>query len=669
MLDAQGRMYYKVVNNNDTLVYKSPLGLKFEGVRPFYENLEIHDVRITPHTETWKPAWGESNEIENNYTQMTVFLKEKIRSGRFLHVIFRLYNDGVAFRYEVPGQGKLKHLKLTDELTKFQLLGNPKAWWIPVNYVSDEMLYTTSYLSEVDSLITNKKYNGSNELYMENVADTLVGFNTPITMRTEKGTYMSFHEADLTKYSDMKLLLQKYKNGFALKAHLVPDSNQAVKAYLESPFKTPWRILLIADSPEALLTSNLILNVNDKPAIKNTEWCKPIRYIGIWWGYHVGKWSWDYPGTEKNPHGATTENAKKYIDFAAKHGIEGVLVEGWNTFLDTTSEQAIKAKTSGDYPHGLRDYTKGHPDYNFEEVARYAQEKGVQLMVHNETMGAVLNYESQWEKAFAYYQSLGIHYIKVGYAWYIENKKHFHHSQYMVEHYQRLVQLAAKYQINLIIHETIKDTGLRKKYPNLMTRECVRGNEYNAWDKAYGNPPEHETILPFTRGLAGPIDYTPGIFDVEFDLYKGAQRVNTTKAKQLALYVTLYSPVVMAADLIENYEDDPAFEYIKQVPATWDKTLPLASQIGDYLAIARKKGEDWFVGAVTDENEREIELTLDFLTPNQKYLLKMWADADDTQLNHNPTQVQYNEMEVSGNTRIKVRLAQSGGAAMIISPL
>jgi alpha-glucosidase len=452
-----------------------------------------------------------------------------------------------------------------------------------------------------------------------------------------------------------------------LTSELVPSPDSAtVKA--KTPFKTPWRTIQIADKPGDLMVSDLILNLNESSQFKDdTTCCKPLKYIGIWWGYHLGKWSWE-PGDKKREHGANTANSKIYIDFAAKHHIKGLLIEGWNPALTDTSFARTFSKSSGDYPMGLRDYTKGHPDFDLIEVARYAREKDVELMLLDETMGAVRNFEAQMEKAFKLYDSLGIHYIKAGHAWYIENKEHFHKDQWKIQYDMRVLQAASKYHINVIAHESNKDTGLRRRFPNYQSREAARGNEYNAWDKAMGNPPEHETIIPFTRGLAGPIDYTPGIFDLTFDKYKGPQRVNTTKAKQLSLYVVLYSPVTMAADLIENYENDPAFKFIEDVPITWDETKVLNAEIGEYVTVARRSGADWYLGSLTDENARELDVPLSFLEEGKKYKAEIYADSPKTDLKTNPGAIEISQMEVTKNTALKIKMAESGGVAVRIVP-
>lgn len=659
-VDSYGRIGYAATYKGDTVVRKSALGLSFKSQRPFLSDFEVIESRVMGYDDTWKPVWGERSSIKNSYTQLIVKLKEKVRKGRYLNIHFRAYDDGVAFRYEIPWQAKMTDFVITDELTEFQLTDNHFAWWIPANYVSDEMLYNSTHLSEIDSIIKNNKIKGANELYMENAAAGKIAFNTPLTMRSKKGVYMAFHEAELIDNADMTLALTENKGKFALKADLVPYKD-GTKAIGSTPYKTPWRTLQLASSAAELAQSDLIVNLNEPNEIKDADiWCKPIKYIGVWWGYHIGKWSWDYPGSEEKPHGATTENAKAYIDFAAQNGIEGVLVEGWNTYLDSASAQ----KFPKNYPHGLRDYTKAFPDYDLYEVARYAKEKGIQLIVHNETMGAVKNYEQQLEKAFQLYQSLDIHYVKTGYAWYIENKEHFHHDQWMQKHYAKVMQLAAKYKINIIAHESNKDSGLRRRFPNMMSREALRGNEYNAWDKAHGNPPEHETIIPFTRALAGPIDFTPGIFDINFDKYKDTQRVNTTKAKQLALYVVLYSPVVMAADLIENYASDSAFKFVKDVPATWDESKVLDAEIGNYVITARRKGKNWFVGALTDENARQIHINFDFLPNNKIYVAEIYADSDKTNLASNPTELKIYKIVVDKNTSLPFNLAESGGLAI-----
>lgn len=668
-IDTKGIPFYTINYLKDTLIYKSQLGIDFTDTRSLKDNFELIDVEYKTINSSYKPLYGENEEIDQSHNQITIYLKEKYRNGKDLTLQFKIFNDGVGFRYLFPTQKKFKTFRIKEEQTEFNIKRNAYAWWIPANYVSDEMLYNASPLNKVDSIIKGKFIKGANEFYMKNDASTIVGFNTPLTLYSQKGYYLAFHEAEQLDYADTKIILQKKNGSYKLKTFLTPSSSEPYKVMGKGEYKTPWRAIIIAKSPSQLAESNLIFNLNQTPdkRIKYEEWAKPIKYVGIWWGYHIGKYGWDYV-TDK-PHGATTENAKAYIDFAAQNGFDAVLVEGWCDYLSDSVAKSLKLKNYKDIPHKLRNYTQPFPDYNLEEVAAYAKSKKTQLIAHNETMGMTQNYEAQLEKNFQYYQSLGIHYVKTGYAWYIENGKYYHQEQFNIQHYTKVMQMAAKYQINLIVHEGNKDTGLRKQYPNLMTRESVRGNEYNAWDKAMGNPPEHETILPFTRQLAGPIDFTPGIFDITFDKYKELQRVNTTKAKQLALYVVLYSPIVMAADLIENYEKDSAFQFIKSVPVNWQKTKVLKAEIGNYVVTARKNGENWYVGGITDENSRELKVNFSFLDSKKKYRATFYTDAESTSLDQNPTKVKIFNQEIDNKAEILIKLAQSGGFAIKIEAL
>jgi len=613
---------------------------------PLNQNLTVTGVEHKSFDETWTLPWGEVERIRNHYNELRLSLEEATEAHREMIVVFRVYDDGLGFRYEVPEQDNLSDFEIMDEETEFALAGDHRAWWIPA-YGDQryEYLYTESSISGI---------------YRDK---SVRAVHTPLTMETADGLFLSIHEAALTDYASMTLVVAEDNT---LLCDLVPWSN-GVKVKAHTPHQTPWRTIQIAENAGDLITSYLILNLNEPNQLGNVSWVAPGKYVGIWWGMHIGKYTW---GSGPR-HGATTENAKRTIDFAAKHGLSGVLVEGWNVGWD------------GDWTrYAYRfNFTTPYDDFDIQEVSAYAAAKGVKLIGHHETGAAVTNYERQMEEAFAYYRDLGIDTVKTGYVGYgqgIERRDEqrrlvgleWHHGQYMVNHYRKVVETAARYHIMLDVHEPIKDTGIRRTYPNMMTREGARGQEYNAWSGDGGNPPEHTTILPFTRMLAGPFDFTPGVFDLLFDEYRPHNRVNTTLAKQLALYVVIYSPLHMAADLPENYEGHPAFQFIVDVPVDWQDTQVLHAQIGDYVTIARqdRNSEDWYVGSITDERGRTLEAPLSFLEPDRPYVAEIYADAADADWEGNPLAIDITETLVDHITALKLRLAPGGGQAIRLRP-
>jgi alpha-glucosidase len=619
-----GTPHYEVACAGKAVVMPSPMGFTFRGAEPLDGGFEVEDTSEREFRETWTPVWGQRSEIENHYQELTVRLKEQAAPHRLMNIVFRAFNDGVAFRYEFPGQDGLKDFEIMSEETRFALAGNHTTWWIPADFDSYE------------------------HLYKETPLDIVLAVNTPVTMKTEDGLYVSLHEADLTDYAGMTLSRVKGE-AYTLKTTLVPwPDGSKVKG--STPFKTPWRTIHISTSPGGLVESSLILNLNRPCLIEDTSWIKPMKYIGIWWGLHIGKETWH----EGPRHGATTENAKRYIDFASKHGIPGVLIEGWNTGWDRWGQE------------GAYDHVTPYADFDLEEVVRYAGDRRVAIIGHHETGGDVTTYDEQIEFAFRLYKKVGISAIKTGYAGKIFPRGQYHHGQWMVRHYRMVVEKAAKHGIMLDVHEPIKPTGISRTYPNMMTREGVRGTEYNAWSE--GNPPEHVTILPFTRMLAGPLDYTPGIFDLTFEEFKPHNRVHSTLASQLALYVILYSPLQMAADLIENYENHPAFDFIKEVPVDWDETKVVNGEIGDYVTIARRRGDSWYVGSVTDENARALTVDLSFLKAGRTYRARIYSDAPESDFETNPAAYRISEQQVTRDTILSAELARGGGQAIILQP-
>ena len=638
-IDSAGRLRYALSRDGQPLIQPSLLGMQFAGQPTLRDALRITDTARATHDETWTQPWGELSHVREHYQEVAVSVQETTPPNRRFTVRIRAFDDGIGFRYEFPEQPALGAFTISDELTEFTLADNGKAWWIPSNRPRldrSEFLFSSSPLSVLDSV------------------------QTPLTIENTDGhTVLVIHEADLEDYARMFLAGPRME-GRTLKAALAP-MHDGIKVRGAAPFHTPWRTIQVADSVTQLAPSVLGLNLNPPNVLPTTSWIKPMKYVGIWWGMHLGVFTW----ATGAKHGATTARAKEYIDFAAANGFGGVLVEGWNVGWD-----GDWIKNGGQFS-----FTQANPDYDLPEVARYARSKDVSLIVHNETSGGIGNYERQMDSAFTLYQSLGVHAIKTGYVTDTIGNGDSHYSQTMVRHYRHVVEEAAKHEITVDAHEPMHDTGERRTYPNFVSREGARGQEYNAWGGEGGNPPEHETILFFTRMLDGPFDQTPGIFDL---LEKSSghthgledPRVRTTLARQLAHYVVLYSPVEMAADLPENYAHQPAFQFIKDVAVDWDTTRVLAARIGDYVAVARKErgGPDWFLGAITDEQARTLDVPLSFLTPGTKYVADIYADGPGADWRTNPFPVAITHRPVSSATRLKIAMAPGGGQAVRIHP-
>jgi alpha-glucosidase len=630
----EGRLNYSLTRDGRSLILPSILGFEFRGAAALRDGLRIADTARGSHDEWWTQPWGEVARVHDHHNELTVAVEETAVPSRVFVVRVRVFNDGVGFRYEIPNQPGLREFEITNELTEFALADNARAWWIPSNWARkdrSEMLYSSSPVSVVDSV------------------------QTPLTMQTQDGrTFMVIHEANLVAYARMFLRGTRTESRL-LTAALAPMAD-GTKVRGRTPFVTPWRTIQLADKPTELSPSLIGLNLNPPSKLASTEWIRPMKYVGIWWGMHIGTMTW----SSGPKHGATTENAKRYIDFAAANGFGGVLVEGWNTGWD------------GDYManRNLFSFTRSYPDYDLAAVAAYGRQKGVRLIVHNETSGGIENYERQMDSAFAMYRSLGLDAIKSGYVTDLTSEGHSHYSQYMVDHYRKVVEATARNGIMLNVHEPMHDTGERRTYPNMMSREGARGQEYNAWSGDGGNPPEHETILFFTRLLAGPMDFTPGIFDLQRVRRPEEPRVRTTLAKQLALYVVLYSPLQMAADLPENYEGQPAFQFIRDVAVDWDTTRVIDGRIGDYVMVARRErgSQSWFVGAISDEEGRTLDLPLSFLTPGRRYVAEIYADGPKASWVDNPLPVTITKRSVTSATRLRVVLAPGGGQAIRIRP-
>jgi alpha-glucosidase len=615
---------YFIDISNKPVILSSSLGFKFKYTESLDSNFVIKDYKKVIVDETWEQPWGEKRIIRNNYNQLTIYLEKASNLNLKLNIVFRVYNDGVGFRYIVPEQENMDSLFILDEKTEFVFPDDHFVWWIPAYRDNRyEYLYKKSLISKLDTV------------------------HTPLTIETGDGKYLCIHEANLTDYASMTLA---HVGVNALKCDLVPWSD-GIKVKSAAPVVSPWRTIQFAENPGDLITSYLVLNLNEPCRLDDVSWIKPMKYVGIWWGMHTGIYTWEQSGK----HGATTENTRKYIDFAAKYGFGGVLVEGWNVGWD------------GNWPDNADkfNFTVPYDDYDLKGLCKYAASKGVKIIGHNETAAGIDNYEKQMEDAFRLYHQLGINAVKTGYVGTRLSKKEWHHGQYGVRHFRKVIETAARYKIMVDAHEPIKGTGIQRTYPNMLSREGARGQEYNAWSADGGNPPEHETILPFTRLLSGPMDFTPGIFDIMVQ-GKPDNRVNTTLAKQLALYVVIYSSLQMAADLPENYENNPAFQFILDVPVNWEDTRVLNGRIGDYVTIVRKdrKSNDWYLGSVTDEESRQFEIELSFLDNDKKYVAEIYADADEADWQTNPLATNISRQEVDINSKILVKLARGGGQAI-----
>ena len=648
-LSEAGVPQYQVRFNNEEVIKTSKMGFTFENIPSFDGNFELVNSEVTSFNETWQMPWGEQIDVVNNYNQLVVELKEKSELGRTLNVTFRVYNDGIGFRYEIPSQENISEVLISEENTEFNLTGDHKVWWIPGDWDIYEHLYTESKFSEIDA--TSKA--GHTDLAQTSIPVNAV--NTPVTMRAANGVHLSFHEAALVDYSGMTLAVDT--ENMTMKSNLVGSNNTSYKVKRTAPFHTPWRTIQISSKATELIDSKLIVNLNEPNKLDDISWFKPMKYTGIWWEMHLGKSSWDLASGK---HGATTANTKEFIDFSAENNIGGVLVEGWNTGW----EHWIGFEDR----EGVFDFVTPYSDYDLEEVVAYGKSKGVDIIMHHETSAATETYTKQQDTAFALMQSLGIHSVKTGYVGKILPKGEFHHGQYMVNHYNNTVEKAAKYQVAINAHEPIKATGLRRTYPNTISREGLRGQEFNAWSSDGGNPPAHLPTVAFTRMLSGPIDYTPGIFNIKFDEYKTENQVNTTIAQQLALYVVIYSPIQMAADLIEHYEGNPALQFIKDVEVDWEQTEVLNGEVGDFVTIARKgKGTgNWFVGAITDETARDIEIDFSFLDEGQEYDVIVYKDGANAHWDDNPTDLTIEKRAINSTSKETFHLAEGGGVAISI---
>lgn len=609
-----GQLSYSISQDSEILIVPSKLGFELMGGNILGDNTEILSVTHSSHKETWETVWGESRLIEDNHNSMIVHTAH-------LDVEFRVFNDGVGFRYIFPDD--LGEFRIREELTEYKFArADHKIWWMPRSEPYYEAYGNHTTFDEIDCAYT------------------------PVTITGADGRFYSIHEAALLDFAKVNLV---GSDASTLKTSLTKWSD-GTGVYVTDTRTTPWRTIIITDRAGGLIESHLMLNLNEPCKIEDTSWCKPGKYIGIWWELHKYMRTWYY-GPQ---HGATTERTKEYIDFAAAHNIQAVLVEGWNKGWDGNW---MKNSTGFSF-------TEAYPDYDFDEVMKYAASKGVQMIIHNETAANTEHYFSQIDSAYALYQKYGMHYIKTGNVNLLMDGKEEHDGQYGVNRLHEVVEKAAQYQINVDEHEPCIPTGLCRTWPNLMTGEAIRGQEHDAWEEDGGNKPEHQTVCPFIRGLAGPMDYTFGTFDFS-NPNTPTSRVKTTISKQLAQYVVIYSPLQMASDLYEAYEGVKAFDFISDVPTDWEQTKVLDAVIGDYIVTARQErgGSDWYLGAITDENARTLDVPLSFLGKG-KWMAQIYEDTPQTSYETSPETYQYREVEVSAKDVLNIKLATSGGCAI-----
>jgi len=682
-LSEKGEPTYALDYKGRAVVLPSRMGLELRGDAPalefgaeiqkggygepvsLYDGFEQCGAVRSEFDETWQPVWGEESSIRNRYNELAITLRQP-QSGRQMVVRFRLYDEGVGFRYEFPEQEAMTYFTIREERTQFAMTGDHTAFWIPGDYDTQEYDYTESKLSEIRQLMQQAITPNSSQTPF-----SPTGVQTALQLKSDDGLYINIHEAALVDYPCMHLDLDDERMVFT--SHLTPDA-QGWKGYMQTPCHTPWRTVMVTDDAREILASRLILNLNEPCAIEDTSWIKPVKYVGVWWEMITGKSDWAY--TQELPsvhlgvtdyaavkpsgrHAANNENVRRYIDFAAEHGFDQVLVEGWNVGWEDWFGH------TKDY---VFDFVTPYPDFDIEALNKYAHEKGVRLMMHHETSSSVRNYERHLEAAYDLMNRHGYNAVKSGYVGDILPRGEHHYGQWMVNHYLYAVQEAARHHIMVNAHEAVRPTGLCRTWPNLIGNESARGTEYQAFG---GTKPMHVTLLPFTRLQGGPMDYTPGIFSMEVSKLNPANNshVNATIANQLALYVTLYSPLQMAADVPEHYEQYmDAFRFIKEVAVDWDESRYLLAEPGDLIVIARRaKGTaKWFVGGVTDENRRTAEFSFDFLDPEKSYVATLYADAPDADYRTNPEAYTIRTGKVTAKSKLKVEMAAGGGFALSI---
>ena len=667
-LKADGTPTYKMTYKGKPVINESTLGFTLKKDEPLTNHFKVVSDSKSTFKETWKPVWGEEKEILNHYNELLVQLKQD-KTNRLMNIRFRVYNEGVGFRYEFPTQKELTYFVIAEENTQFAMTGDHTAWWIPGDYDTQEYDYNESKLSEIRGLMKQSMTDNVSQYVF-----SPTGVQTALMMKTKDGLYINLHEAALVDYALMNLNLDD-KN-FIFQSWLTPDA-KGDKGYLYTPTKTPWRTVMVSDDARNILASRLILNLNDPCALADTSWIKPVKYIGVWWEMITGKSSWaytddlptikldevDYTKVKPNgTHAANNDKVRYYIDFAAKHGFDQVLVEGWNVGWEDWF---------GHRKDYVFDFVTPYPDFDIKALNDYAHAKGVKLMMHHETSGSTRNYERHMKAAYELMNKYGYNSVKSGYVGDILPIGEHHYSQATINHYLYAIKEAAKHKIMVNAHEAVRPTGLCRTYPNLIGNESARGTEYEAFG---GNKPFHTTILPFTRLQGGPMDYTPGILETEVKNVNpnNTSQVRSTLAKQLALYVTMYSPLQMAADLPENYERfADAFQFIKDVPVDWQESVYLEAEPGRYITVARKDkhSDNWYIGNTSNENGHTSELLLNFLDKNKKYEATIYADAKNADWQTNPKAYTITKQKVNAKTKLKLTAAKGGGYAISIKEI
>lgn len=655
---------YSLTYKGRAVIKPSKLGLDLKNTTALTSGFTLADSKTSTFNETWKPVWGEVKEIRNNYNELAVTLTQA-ETSRTIILRFRLFNHGLGFRYEFPRQPKLDYFTIKEERTQFALAGDHKAFWLPGDYDTQEYSTVTSKLSEVRGLMKSAVTGNASQTTF-----SPTGVQTPLMLKSQDGLYINLHEAALIDYSCMHLELDD-KN-FVLESHLTPDA-VGDKGLLQTPALSPWRTIIVSDKAADILDSKLVLNLNEPTKFKDVSWIKPVKYVGVWWEMITGKSSWSYTNQENikldsidyskvkpnGTHGANTAHVKEYIDFAAKHGFDAVLVEGWNTGWEDWF---------GKHKDYVFDFVTPYPDFDVEELHRYSASKGVKIIMHHETSGSVRNYERHLDSAFQFMNKYGYNAVKTGYVGDIVPLGHHHYDQWVNNHYQYVLEKAAEHKIMVNGHEAVRPTGLARTYPNLIGNEAARGTEYESFG---GNNADHTTILPFTRLIGGPMDYTPGIFQTKVSAYNPSNNsfVHSTLARQLALYVTMYSPLQMAADLPETYNKFlDAFQFIKDVAVDWDDTKVLEAEPGDYITYARKaKGKSsWFIGSTCDEQGRTSKINFSFLEPGKKYVATIYADAKNAHYETNPQAYFIRKITVTNKSKLAQFCAPGGGYAISV---